>query len=114
MSYRRRNQSKKQSYSEDIQLITYIKEENDFGEEIGTKEVKRLVFARQTELSRQDFYQSRIAGLKPTLSLEVKSIEYTGEEELEYNSERYYIVKTYNIGQDVELTCEKVSHEQNN
>lgn len=114
MSYRRKYQNKKKSYSEDIQLISYVKEVNEFGEIREDKELKRLVYARQTNLSRQDFYQSRIAGLKPTLSFEIKSIEYAGEDKLEYNNKRYNIVKTYKIGQDIELTCEKVSYDKSN
>ena len=108
MSYRRLNRSTKQSYSEDVYLITYEDVENDFGEVIEGAEIKRLVMARQTEVSRNDFWQSRISGLKPTLSLEMKNIEYQGELVLEFNGELYNVLKTYLLNQDVELTCEKV------
>lgn len=111
MTRRRYYQSSKKSYSEDVLLITTKTEENDIGEMVIVGEVERLVFAREVGVSRTEVYQSRVAGLKPSLALEMKSIEYQGEEELEFNGQRYHIIKQYPQGQDIELTCEKVVYE---
>lgn len=112
MTYRRRYRPKKQSYSEDVTLISYQIHQNEIGETIEDEPIKRLVMAREVGVDRQDVYQSKVAGLKPTLSLEMKRIEYQGEEELKYNGIRYKVIKTYPLGEDIELTCEKYVYEK--
>lgn len=108
MAYRRRYRNSKQSFSEDVYLITPIEIENDIGEMIQDGEEKRLVMAKETEVSNQNFWNSRVEGLNLEIAFEIKKIEYQREKLLEFNGERYHIRKTYPIGQNIELTCEKV------
>ena len=112
MTYRRRYRPKKQSYSEDVILISYQTYKNEIGETIEDEPIKRLVMAREVGVNRKDVYFSKVAGLKPILSLEMKRIEYQGEEELEHNGVRYKVIDTYPLGEDIELTCEKFVYEK--
>lgn len=90
------------------QLISYTETKDDIGDTIQTPS-ERQVFVNKKSVRQNEYYQSLSQGLKPELMLEVRSIDYEGEEELEFNDKKYRVMRTYDRnGEITELICEKV------
>lgn len=92
-----------------IYLITYGNNDtDDIGNTI-TVPIKRKVFADISSIKQSEFYQAQANGLKPEITLKIRTFEYKGEKKVEYNGTKYNVLKTYtnNFG-TMELTCEKV------
>ena len=75
----------------------------EYGEPIQSM-VYREVFANKKSVRQSEFYQAAVAGLKPELLFEVRSIEYGSDKKLKYNSKVYDIIRTYDKGEITELT----------
>ena len=68
----------------------------------------REVWADKQSATRQEFYFVVVVNRRNEERFVVKTIDYAGEEELEYNGDIYDIVRTYQPSLDrVELTCER-------
>ncbi len=77
-----------------ISLISKSYSTNDIGVARVT-ETKNDVFATVYSVSQAEFYNAGQEGFKPSAVYAVRSIEYGGEDELEVNSERKYIYRTF-------------------
>lgn len=70
-------------------------------------ESEKQVFADVKSVSRNEFYSAMQAGVKATAIFVVNAFDYSDESEIEYNSKRYTVVRSYQTNlNDVELTCE--------
>ncbi len=64
------------------------------------------VWADQKSVGRSEFYQSAQAGIKADIIFAVHTSDYSGQTEIEYDSNTYDVTRTYQKGLDVvELTC---------
>lgn len=73
------------------------------------KEERLKVFCRRRSLTRSEFYQANQAGLRPSLVVDVRSFEYSGQELAEFEGKRYRVLKTYPVGLEIlELTLMEV------
>jgi len=89
-----------------IELVKVTYQQNEIGEWLPV-ETKRQVMADKQSVRQSEFYQAAIAGLRPEVMFVVRSAEYEGEAQLEYNGKRYNIVRTYDKdGEFTELVCE--------
>jgi len=71
-------------------------------------ETKLEEFCKVRSATRSEFYAAANEGLKPELVITIShSIDYNGERELEYDGERYVVIRTYWSGDEVELTVGK-------
>ena len=68
-------------------------------------ETPREVFANRKSVRQSEFYAAAIAGLRPELMGEIRSVEYGDERALRYNGRRYDIIRTYDRGEMMELVC---------
>lgn len=96
-------------YSEIIYLISHNKEEDEVGNILFSSNTSKKVFAKQQNVKTSEFYNAVQAGLSPSVELVIKKLNYNGEDELEWNNERYSIIRT--IGPknkfDIVLICQK-------
>lgn len=67
------------------------------------------VSCNKRSLTRSEFYFASQSNLRPSMILEVHSFEYDGQSLLEYDGQRYKVIKTFEKGDVVELTCEEVA-----
>jgi SPP1 family predicted phage head-tail adaptor len=78
-------------------------------DEYGDQQYIRLpitVFANKKSVRQSEFYQALATGLKPEIMFEVRSLEYTGQENLIYNLKEYVIIRTYSKNDEItELVC---------
>lgn len=58
-------------------------------------ESKTEVFAQKYSVSQNEFFQAGQEGFKPSAVYAVRTMEYDGQDELEDNSERKYIYRTF-------------------
>lgn len=69
-------------------------------------ETKRSVFCEVSSIGAKEFYQAAASGLQPEIKFTLADYyDYTGEKLVEYDGERYHVLRTYRKGQQLELTC---------
>lgn len=64
----------------------------------------RKVYANKKSVRQSEFYQGASAGLKPELVFEIRAIEFRDEEYIRFNGKMYTIIRTYENGENIELT----------
>lgn len=95
-------------FREIIDLISITTTENDMGDPIETPS-KLQVFADKQSIRQSEFYQAQTTGLRPESMFVIRSIDYSGQPKLEYNSKTYAIIRTYEKdGELIELVCQGV------
>jgi len=79
--------------------------------------VKKTVLCGLKSVTRSEFYSAAQTGLRPSNVFVVHGYEYNGETEVEFEGEKYKVIRTYSVSfEEMELTCEKVianGHDQN-
>lgn len=91
-----------------VDLITTVQTQNSFGEYVDGTLSKRTVFANKKSIRQSEFYQAHAQGIRPEVMFVVRSIDYDNETRLEYNSQVYFIVRTYSKNDEiVELICSR-------
>ena len=83
-----------------IKLVKKTYTTNDIGTPIQT-EVISEVLANVRSVGRADFYAGSQVGLAMSYVFETHPCNYDGEDTLEYDGERYGIVRTYQTSEDV-------------
>lgn len=83
-----------------ITLVTESLSQNSYGA-IVKSESTRTVFCQRKSVSRADFYGGMQAGLSLSHVFLTHRANYDGEELLEYEGERYAIVRTYETDSDM-------------
>lgn len=72
--------------------------------------INSVVFANKKSVRQSEFYQAHAHGFKPEIMFEVRSLEYTGQEQLIYNGKTYNIIRTYSKNDEVmELICSSLA-----
>ena len=88
------------------ELITLIKRAG------GVDVSARNVFAALRSIGQQEFYAAHGTDFNPELKFVLADyLEYDGEKLVDYNGQRYRIVRTYRTGQALELTVERAPAE---
>ena len=91
-----------------IDLVSIAYTINDIGNSVEV-ETKSTVFANKKSIRQSEFYQAMANGLKPEIMFEVRSIDYSDQDRLEYNSKKYRIIRAYSkSGEITELVCEGI------
>ena len=96
-------------YSEIIYLINEVIGEDDIGNNITSSFTSTKCYAKKQSLRTNEFYSANMAGLTPTCEFVVKRLNYNGQNELDYNNERYEIIRTVDPKNkfDIVLVCSK-------
>ena len=85
--------------------ITY----DDIGNPIESEPIETIIFCEVNSISRNEFYNASMAGLKPSIVFTIHSYEYNDEEKIKFNEKDYKVMRTYlKNTEEIELTCEKV------
>lgn len=108
-------------YNHELTLISYKVDKDEIGNDI-TIPIKRKILCKVADIGQYEFYNAKVSDLKPEIKFIIHEFEYEGEKEVEFEGERYEVLRTYRkkyrIGEkksgnileaeEIELTCEKV------
>lgn len=73
----------------------------------------RAVFCGLRSVGRTEFYQANATGYKPELVFVLADFyDYNDETLIDYNGQRYRVIRTYRTGQELELVVTKASAEE--
>ena len=96
------------TYDYELLLIKQSYQEDEWGNQVPV-ETRKPVLCNVKSISRNEFYNAAMTGLKPSIIFVIHGYEYEGEQEIEFESEKYKVIRTYTTGfEEIELTCEKV------
>jgi len=97
-------------YNEVISLIkrTYVRD--DYGDTTATT-TSRDVFAEIRSIGMREKYEALQAGLNPEYTFVLADyLEYDGEDEVEYNTLGYRVIRTFRNGQTMEIVVTKAAN----
>lgn len=78
---------------------------DDFGDPV-IAETSREVFCSVRSIGQKEFYQAQAVGLQPEIKfLLADHLDYDNEQHVEYEGQRYRVLRTYRTGQELELIC---------
>lgn len=89
-----------------LDLLETDEATNENGFSVLTVKSKTRVFANKKSVRSNEFYLASQSGFSLELMFEVRSIEYSLQKFLEYESKRYEIVRAYDRGEFTELVCQ--------
>ena len=76
-------------------------------------ETRREVFCGVRSIGMKEFYSAHSTDFRPELKLILADyLDYEGETLAIYNGELYRILRTYRVGQELELTLERAPAEE--
>lgn len=80
----------------------------------GTDEItKRTVLCGLRSIGQTEFYQANAVDIHPEAKFVLADyLDYNGETLLDYNGQRYHVLRTYRDGQRLELTVVVASAEE--
>lgn len=86
-------------------LVDTVTSVNSVGIPVLT-ETKTTVWADKLSAKRTEYYAANAAGIRVDIVFSVNADDYTGQTEVEWNSTKYNVVRSYAVGRGrVELTC---------
>ena len=96
-------------YNEIIYLITLVEDSDDIGNYVTQSESRNKCYAKKQRVRMGEYYNAVEVGLSPTCEFVIKKLNYNGEEKLEWNNERYQIIRTVDPKNkfDIVLVCTK-------
>lgn len=96
-------------YSEIIYLINEVIEEDEIGNTITSSFTSDKCYAKKQSVKTNEFYNAVMTGLTPSCEFVIKRLNYKGQNELEWNNERYEIIRTIDPKNkfDIVLVCAK-------
>ena len=87
-----------------ITLIEQTRGVDDYGDPVIT-ESARDVFARLGSIGQKEFYQAHAVGLQPEIKFVLSDyLDYDGEGLVQYEGQRYRVLRTFRNGQELEIT----------
>lgn len=97
------------NYSEIIYLIRQVKNMDDIGNYLSSSETKQKCYAKKQSVKTGEYYSAIEVGLTPNCEFVIKRLNYNGESELEWNDERYQVLRTIDPKNkfDIVLVCSK-------
>jgi len=96
-------------YSEIIYLISEVLVEDEIGNTITSSSTSNKCYAKKQSVRTNEFYNASMVGLTPSCEFIIKRLNYNGESELEWNNDRYEIIRTIDPKNkfDIVLVCSK-------
>ena len=96
-------------YSEIIYLVEKTRGEDEIGNVISSSETLNKCYAKKQSVKTGEYYSAIQVGLTPNCEFVIKRLNYNGESELEWNDERYQIIRTIDPKNkfDIVLVCSK-------
>ena len=73
------------------------------------EETKQKTYCTVRSVGMREYYQAKAAGLEPEIVFNLTDADdYGGEKIVEWNGDRYRVVRTWLQGDGIDLTCEPV------
>lgn len=67
---------------------------------------RRDVFCRVASIGQKEFYQAHAVGLQPEIKFVLADyLDYNGEALVEYDGQKFRVLRTYRTGHELELVC---------
>ena len=84
-------------------LIQLTQGVDEYGDPTIT-ETSREVFCDKASIGQREFYQAHAVGLQPEMKLVLADhLDYNGEQLVEYDGQRFRVLRTYRSGMELEL-----------
>lgn len=84
-------------------LIQQTQGVDEYGDPTIT-ETRREVFCDKASIGQKEFYQAHAVGLQPEMKLVLADhLDYNGEQLVEYDGQRFRVLRTYRTGLELEL-----------
>lgn len=103
-----------EEWTDEITLITKKLDGNRVnknGFELTPEEITRTVFCNKKSVGYNEYFKSQQTGKVVEAKCEIHKIDYGGEDTVEMNGRRFFVLKTYNTGTDtIELTLTDLRH----
>lgn len=80
-------------YTDELTLIKLTTEQDNIGN-VTVKEARKEILARPNVVGTKEFYSAVAVGIKPAAELQIRALNYSGEEEVEYKGIRYSVIRT--------------------
>ncbi len=96
-------------YTEIIYLINEVLGEDEIGNVEVSSSTSSKCYAKKQSVRTNEFYDATMVGLSPSCEFVVKRLNYNGQNELEWNNERYEVIRTVDPKNkfDIVLVCAK-------
>ena len=96
-------------YSEIIYLINEVVGEDDIGNQTTSSFTSTKSYAKKQSVRQNEFYNATMVWLTPSCQSVIKRLNCNGQNELEWNNERYSIIRTVDPKNkfDIVLVCAK-------
>lgn len=96
-------------YSEIIYLIQEVIGADDIGNQVTALSSSNKCYAKVQSVRTNEFYSAVEVGLTPSMEFVVKKLNYHGEHEIEWNGERYEVIRVVEPKNkfDIVLVCSK-------
>lgn len=96
-------------YQEIIYLINKVVGTDDIGNDVVSSETTTKCYAKAQSIRTNEFYNAVEVGLNPSVEFVVKKLNYDGQDEIDWNNERYSVIRTIDPKNkfDIVLVCEK-------
>lgn len=103
------------TFDHELKLISLTYTENELGDRI-PDETTTTILCGLRSVTRSEHYAAATHGLRPEIVFVVNRHEYSGQGLVEFNSERYTVIRTYMPGkvkdisdfENLELVCQRV------
>lgn len=91
--------------SDVLKLITETFTQDAYGNDVA-QETKTEVFCEVYSISQNEFFSAGKEGFRPSFRFDIFFDDYEGEQIVEYNGKRYFIYRTYQRDDTMELYVE--------
>ena len=94
-------------YSEIIYLITESIGADTIGNQVPALTSSTKCYAKVQSVRTNEFYSAVEVGLTPSVEFVIKKLNYSGEEEIEWNNRRYSVIRVVEPKNkfDIVLVC---------
>jgi SPP1 family predicted phage head-tail adaptor len=88
-----------------IKLIAVAETTDGYGDQT-TSETSVDRLAEIKSIGQSEFYQANASGLKPEIKFVLADFfDYDGQKVIEYGGVRYRVLRTFQVGKTLEITC---------
>lgn len=96
-------------YSEIIYLLEETIGEDAIGNSIVSSSTPIKCYAKKQSVRTNEFYNAAMNGLSPSCEFVIKKLNYSGEQYLTWNDEKYEVIRTIDPKNkfDIVLVCAK-------